>query len=484
MRKFLSSITLIVFASTVYAQNGITWNSMDMDIANNSYDNMHPRIVMDGSGNPLVVWGRMSDEAVFLAKWNGTTFSTPVKLNPSWLTVATASWMGPDIAAKGDTVYVVVKRTPETSDTNHIYILSSFNGGASFAQPTRVDFIADSISRFPTVDIDAMGNPLVAFMKFNSTFLDSRWVVTKSANYGVTFSLDVKASGHSGPTAEVCDCCPGALISNGSNTTMLYRDNLSNMRDIWSGVSTDNSVSFPTGFAVDNNNWMISSCPSSGPDGVIVGDTLYSVFMSSGSGNYRTYLSKFSVANNSLVSVSNLTGSISGLGQQNYPRIASDGSAMAIVWKQSVSGAAQLPILFTNDISSGLSADYDTVDLANITNADVAIKDGKIFVVWQDDAAGTVKFRSGTYTPLGTNVDETEKPAFKIFPNPATDVLNIVAVNGESYTVTLFNALGQQAYTQNASANSQLLISQLPQGIYSLRINQGGHSFTQTIIKQ
>lgn len=381
------------------AQSGITWGMTGMNIAGSSYDNMHPRMALDGAGNPLVIWSRMSDESVFLSRWTGTAFTTPEKINPTGLTIAGASWMGPDIASKGDTVYVVVRQTPESMDTSkHIYIFTSFNGGVSFSAPVQVDNVGDSVHRFPTVTVDDSGNPIVAFMKFNSSFLDSRWVVTKSTDYGNTFSTDVKASGWGG-SPEVCDCCPGAIVSSGNKTAMLYRDNNSNMRDIWTGISADNAATFASGFEVDNNNWMIMSCPSTGPDGVIIGDTLYSTFASAGGGTYRTYLSKSSISSGAANSVSTLATGIVGLGQQNYPRIASSGNAMAIVWKQGVSGVAQLPIMFTNDIANGFPTTYDTVDLGDITNADVAISNGNIFVVWQDDNAGTVKYRFGTYTP-------------------------------------------------------------------------------------
>ncbi len=295
--------------------------------------------------------------------------------------------------------------------------MSSFNGGASFNDPVRVDHISDSISRFPVVTTDATGNPIVGFMKFNLTFGDSRWVVTKSSDYGNTFTTDVKASGW-GDSDEVCDCCPGAIISSGNTTAMLYRDNNSNIRDIWTGISNNNATTFPSGFEIDNNNWMVMSCPSSGPDGVIIGDTLYSTFMSSGSGNYRAYLSKSSISTGAVSSMTHLTGTIIGLSQQNYPRIASDGTAMAIVWKQTVSGAAQLPILFTNDIANGFPASYDTVDLDYITNADVAMSNGKLFVVWQDDESGTVKYRSGTYTQISTGINEVMENYFLFILTP------------------------------------------------------------------
>ncbi|HQW46036.1 MAG TPA: hypothetical protein PLZ98_03125, partial [Chitinophagaceae bacterium] len=283
MKQLLSLIIIIQNSTSAFAQSGITW-SMGMNIAANSYDNMHPRMSLNGAGQPMVVWGKMSDKSVQFTRWNGAAFTTPIKLNPAWMTVAGASWMGPDIASKGDTVYVVVKREPEAADTNRIFIFTSYNGGVSFNAPVELAVIADSLTRFPTITTDASGNPIVAYMKFNSSFLESRWVVTKSMNYGASFMTDVKASGYSGVNAEVCDCCPGAIVTSGNKTVMLYRDNLSNIRDIWCGLSTNNSTSFPSGFAVDNNNWMVMSCPSSGPDGVIIGDTIYSTFMSSSTG--------------------------------------------------------------------------------------------------------------------------------------------------------------------------------------------------------
>lgn len=439
--KKLILLFLVISSISVYAEGAITWNA-SKDVSPKSYSNMHPRITVDGSGNPMVIWGRMSDESVFFSRWNGTGFSTPVKLNPTGLTVATASWMGPDIASKGDTVYVVVKQTPENLSTSHIYIMRSFDAGITFSAPIRVDAIADSLSRFPTVSIDDVGNPIVAFMKFNPMFMKSRWAVAKSTDYGNTFTKDVKVSGWSGVDAEICDCCPGAVISSGNVSAMLYRDNLKNIRDIWTGISTDNNTTYNRGFRADNTNWGINSCPASGPDGVIIGDSLYSVFMSGASGDMRTYFSKSSISTGKANSATPLTGSIANLSQQNYPRIASSGKAMAIVWKQIVNGRTQLPILFTNDVSKGLPATYENVDLNDNTSVDVAMTSDKVFVVWEDDNTGTITYRTGTYTPPVNSVEEgIVRSDFIIYPNPASDFIEIESVE---YTglIKIFNQAG------------------------------------------
>ncbi|MBK7851708.1 MAG: hypothetical protein IPJ66_11380 [Bacteroidetes bacterium] len=92
-----------------------------------------------------------------------------------------------------------------------------------------------------------------------------------------------------------------------------------------------------------------------------------------------------------------LTGNFSGLSQQNYPRTASDGTALAIVWKQSKWRGSSI-LRFSQEAGTFATAGIDTVDLDNVTNADVALGGGKIFVVWEDDASGTIRFRSGNYS--------------------------------------------------------------------------------------
>lgn len=485
-KSVLLTIVLMFTVVISKAQSGITWG-MGMNIASNTYSNHHPRMALDAQNNPMVIWGRMSDQSVMFSRWNGTMFTTPVALNPMWLTVATGSWQGPDIASKGDTVYVIVKRTPEAIDSNRIFIFTSFNGGVSFNTPVELGYVADSISRFPTVTVDATGNPIVAFMKFDAGFGDARWVVTKSADYGNTFTTDVKASGQTGGV--VCDCCPGSILNRGSDVAMLYRSNIGNIRDSWAGLSADGANTFPVGFNVDQNNWNLFACPSSGPDGEIIGDTLYTVFMNGASGISRTYLSKTSISNSSLNSVNLLTGTIPMLGQQNYPRIASSGNAMAIVWKQSVNSVDQLPLLFTNNIANGFPASYDTVDLSHITNVDVALSNGKIFVIWEDDNSGTVKYRTGTYTSV-TSVSEIEENPIAVFPNPAVSNSIFVQLKNNlnaKVEIEITNVVGQQIKKQNLTPEHGLLnvdISNLNRGVYFLKVNSENDSFISKIIKR
>ncbi len=490
MKKVIG-LVFFFFCITCFAsaQSGITWN-MAMDIAPSSSGNEHPRIVTDGAGNPLVVWHHNS-RAMF-SRWNGTAFTAPVILHPGTMTVAGASWMGPDIVAHGDTVYAVFKQTPEANTSSHIYIVRSFNGGLSFSAPVRVDNIADSLSRFPTVTIDPLGNPIVGFMKFNASYGESRWVVTRSNDFGNTFSADVKASGWSSAASVICDCCPGAITCSGNTVVMIYRDNNSNIRDTWAGISTDGGNIFSGGINVDQNNWLLMACPASGPDGIIIGDTLYSVFMNGASGTSRTYFSKSSLSSSS-VSVDLLTGSIAGLSVQNYPRIASDGSALAIVWTQTVVWTGQVVLLFTNNIANGFPAMYDSIDLNNAINADVAIANGNIFVVWEDDVAGTVKYRKGTFSTVTGIEENSSLNLISISPNPATDELRIKNSEFRIEEVEVYNVLGEKVFSSTVVPLSSrrgdergevINVSSLQNGIYFVKVKGEKEERVAKFVKQ
>jgi hypothetical protein len=476
---------LILNYTELRAQNGIIWNNVST-VATADYGNLHPRVVTNGSGDPLVIWGRSSDESVFFSRWDGTSFSTPLKLNPGWLTIAIADWMGPDIACKGDTVYVVMKQTPEDQTNSHVYLLKSLDGGISFGNPIQVDFIGDSISRFPALTTDENGNPLISFMKFNALFGDSRWVATKSEDGGNTFSPDTKASGWSAPGALVCDCCPGSVIVSGSNAYVLFRDNLSNIRDVWVGISLNGGLSFNQGIAIDQQDWFLMSCPASGPDGVIIGDTLYSVFMNGASGLDLVYLGRSSVADPSNSPGIELTGNFAGLSIQNYPRIAAYGSAAAIAWKQVVNGDSELPILFTNNVTSGFPTAYDIIAEGGIDNTDIALADGSVFVVWQDNNSGTVKYRSGTFDPGSTEVNEIHAKSVSVFPNPASDVLNIdCPLFYQGGQIEILTPLNKKIYSSASQANSILMdVSGFPNGVYFVAVVAGENAVVTKFIVQ
>ena len=262
---------------------------------------------------------------------------------------------------------------------------------------------------------------------------------------------------------------------------MLYRDNDNNIRDSWAGISTDYGITFTGGMNINQLNWLVTSCPSSGPDGFIIGDTLYSTFMSKASGMNRVYFNKSSISSLANSTGILMTGNISGLTQQNFPRIANSGSATAIVWKQIVGGLSELPILFTNDIKNGLPTLYDTVTSINALNTDVTLFNGTIFVVWQNNSSGTIQYRSGTYS-ITEIKEEIPLHVIDIYPNPSS---NYITINKaiEFNEIKIIDISGK-VIKSISPVNNSIDVSDLPNGIYLIKLLGEKETLIQKFIKQ
>jgi hypothetical protein len=148
-----------------------------------------------------------------------------------------------------------------------------------------------------------------------------------------------------------------------------------------------------------------------------------------------------------------------------------------------VSGEQQLPILFTTNISNGFPPTYEIVDLGDITNADVTLANGAVFVVWEDDNSGTVRFRSGTFATGTTGISGKTERAFSVFPNPARDILNISSAGIGNFHIRIYNSLGVIMYSGSATSDLRLDTSNFPSGLYMLQLRSAEGIFTQRFIR-
>ena len=483
MKRILLGISALLVTLSSFAQ--ISWDPI-IDVAASGNGNNYPRVVINNNSDAIVSWG--SSENLMIARWTGTAFSTPLQVNPGGVTIAEQTWQGPDIASSGTNVYAVYKETPEADAASKIWCVTSTDGGVSFGSPVQVDWnLGADGSRFPTVTTDDSGNPIVAFMRFDTGFTNARYVVGKSADVGATFSVDTIASGWSSGTSEVCDCCPATIVSSSNVVAMMYRDNDSDIRDSWVGFSTDTATSFTSGINVDQQAWNLNSCPSSGPDGVIVGDTLITTFMNGASGQSTVYFNKTSISSPVGTAGTEATGVITGLQQQNYPRISNYGNAVGIVWRQTISGQTEIALRFAENVETGLPS-YDTVATDYITNTDIAVGDGQIHIVWQNNIAGTVKYLHGTFgTSVG--IDDTESKELDVYPNPSSSVWNVdIAAYKNSDAIQLTDLSGKiilQGTTGDFAENGLIILDNknLAIGAYSLSISSESVKHTSTLVK-
>src|SRR6187551_2269342 len=120
-----------LFTTELFSQT-LTWSNEIIVANGNTYGYTRPRIAVTTGNIPVVMWGGgMGNEPLYVARWNGTGFNMPATVTPNGVDPAVMTWLGPDLAANGNTAYVVFKREPEM--TSNIYIVKSVDGGITWS---------------------------------------------------------------------------------------------------------------------------------------------------------------------------------------------------------------------------------------------------------------------------------------------------------------------------------------------------------------
>ena len=463
--KNLTILIAIFFAFiNLNAQSTINF-SQPVTVAPSTFDNVRPRIVLTNNNNPVVMWGRGNNKKIFTARFNGSSFDAPVSHTPGTFQAFVTNWASAEIATAGDTVFVVYKSEPAL--TGGIYLTRSTDGGISFSDTIRVDNIEPNVSRFANIATAPGGNPVVTFMKFEPGWLDPQYAVINSTDGGNTFLADVVAT--SIAQGEACDCCPASLAIKDNQQVVLFRNNIGNLRNMWGALSTDGGLNFSTAGEIDQTNWNLNVCPSSGPTGFIYGDSMVYTWMSGASGSNRVYfgtvnLNNWQVGLNQMIAL--------GGSSQNMPRIAGNEDTLAVVWEQ-VNGNSDL-ILISWSVTgpAGLGINIDTIGTStiNLVNPDVAYAEGVFHISYQDDASNTVLYKTATVSTLTNLIELNKGNSLLIYPNPAIKEITIEA-DKEITHISIADSDG--SVIRNLSPHNEIVTIEtddLSSGIYFLNV--------------
>jgi hypothetical protein len=234
-----------------------------------SFGRMSPKLALNENGELLVFWMRTANKAFFISTLIDGEFSTPTQipfggLNPNMWNGS----LGPNMASHGDHVYVTFEVYGDA-----IYVTHSSDGGTTWDLP--VSAIVPPTGRratIPTIAVDTEGQPYIAYVNTNASEQDAYYGMVKSENFGQNFLAEVNASENTAGT-EVCECCNGHIsVDSEGNVYIAFRNNNNNLRDNWLVKSTDGGASFESAFDVDETDWMISACPTNGPNFAIMDD--------------------------------------------------------------------------------------------------------------------------------------------------------------------------------------------------------------------
>ena len=377
-----------------------------------------PRVVLTADNNPLIIWRKDSPPKTLRAsKWDGNSFSVPYDiLQPG---ILPSSWDGPEVASKGDTVYVVFTSTVTLQSS--IMLIRSFDGGATFSDTIRVSENNPTHKfRMANVTVKEDAHPVVSYMQYLLNWMEPKQMVNPSITFGSSFIGAIEGSDVA--PGEPCDCCKSSLISSGNNLFLLFRNNDNNIRNSYVAKSIDGGISFTSTADMDDYNWMLNSCPATTPIGIALYDSLVVVKRSGATGNNEIVCSSVNIMDLNYAYNNNIDF-ISGV-QQDYPQIAANEDTIIVVWQDNRMGFQNCYMsLSTNGAYylNGSISFTDSTTMGNKQDPDVAYANRDIHLVYLDYNQHKIIYVKASFD----QINEINQ-----IPNGSNQIIRIIDVLG------------------------------------------------------
>lgn len=79
-------------------------------------------------------------------------------------------------------------------------------------------------------------------------------------------------------------------------------------------------------------------------------------------------------------------------------------------------------------------------------------------------------------------VEDMEKENITVYPNPATNMVNVNLAGDKEAKVQMFNLVGQQVYNGTATNTASINVSNMKAGVYMLKVSQNGKVYTSKVV--
>ena len=371
-----------------------------LTVSENSDGFGRPRLKLTNGDTPLIIWRKdATPKTLRASSWDGLGFSQPYDILQNG--ILPSSWDGPEVATKGDTVYVVFTSLATTQSS--IMLIKSFDGGINFSDTIRVSE-NNPLHKFRmgNVEINNNGNPVVSYMQYLLNWNEPKQMVNTSLSFGSTFLGATEASALA--LGEPCDCCKSSLVCDGNNVFLLFRNNESNIRNSYIAKSTDGGLNFSSVADMDDYIWSLSSCPATTPRGVLSGDSIVVVKRSGATGNNEVVCSNVSMQNLNY-SYNNNIDFISGV-VQNYPEVSASGDTIIAVWQDNREGYQGCYMSFSTEGPHALQGSLsftDTSFFGQKIDPDVEFKNGIAHLVYLNSTEHKIVYLKASFKSISSS---------------------------------------------------------------------------------
>jgi hypothetical protein len=472
---FFFTLTSVAFAQVMVS------DPISVTDGDDSFGKKSPRLIVNTNGEVMVFWMRTGNEAFFISTKTELGFSDPIQipfggLNPNL-------WSGslePNIAAQGDDIYVTFEVYGDA-----IYVTHSSDGGTTWEDP--VAAFTPPLGRratIPIIAVDQQGHPYVAYVNTNAAEEDAYYGMVRSTDFGASYLPEVDVSAGSNGE-EVCECCNGHIeIADNGDVYVAFRNNDSNLRDIWMVRSADGGASFTDAYDVDETDWMSGVCPSNGPHFAILDDEIVNVFFSgAGESGSGVYFSSMDPNSGVVQPTFDLLYSDVSSSNQNRPRLAGQSDTLGVVWQESYNGSVEIAITVSTNGSEGINT--ETLRLTDNPSLqwypDVLYNNGVFHVVYEDNDSGTVLYHEVSLSSVG--LEEQRPFEFSLSPNPSSENIQVIWPLSGPMEIQIIDAQGRTVFNeQMMEGRGSISVSDFNPGYYQVLLRNSDHFSTKSFI--
>lgn len=442
-----------------------------LSVADESWGNSSPRMVLDSDGNPVVIMG--AEGALHCVTWNPLeeSFNAPVVVVPEGVFLSDAE--GPRMAAQGDTIFVTFMVSGSWATGARGVV--SFDGGVTWGLPFPLVSSDAMVDHFmPVPAFDEAGEPFVVLKVGNAPNVYEgllRPEETIDGPWLEPVNTSLAAEGNA-----VCECCPSAPFAAESRLWNLVRNNNENLRDMWLlGSAPGDDDEWPIALDIDPTDWLIGGCPATGAtiDGPSANGEYWAAFMSAGgeTGQARVYWARLGLAGDEPTWLG--TGAVTeeqfGNSTQNHPSLSVEDNLIACAWEQNSAGY-DIQLSLSDAAGGGLidNAVNLTQDQSGQHRQPTVVLDGGILhLIWKNSFSGTVQYQRGqveSHSGLGSAAMlET------VMAGPGQVRIPAVAAWSQPVRWVAFDLMGRQQFTGSVS-DSEVINLPSSAGLYLLTL--------------
>ena len=375
-----------------------------------------PHLVVDSSGGFHAVWVDRRDGAKNVryagSDDGGFSWSASVRVNDEPGQIMSGSQNGPFIRTiSPDTILVTWPDLRRGHSDADIHVASSIDGGATWGASVRVNDDTGAAYNFmPSMDVLSDGSVALAWLDERGPGTEMRF--SRSTDAGATWSANVVAVTQ--PEGEPCDCCqPHLLAFAGGAVGVAFRNNITNVRDMYVSISTNMGVTWFPPERVSEGGWTLGSCPGSGP-----------AIAAMGEGAIVTWMDRSRA--HSDIWVDEWTGPAAGFGDDrilaegtsfavNHPVIAVVGDTVHVAYTSTERDASDIRLVTSTDRGTTWSAPMNLSDATGLTReseVEIVIDGfGEALAIWTDNRNGAGDIYFGRGGPTGVEDDGPNLPA-------------------------------------------------------------------------